>query len=49
MPIQAAREGVPTGVLGLPIRYLNTTSEVVHQQDVANTVKLLLGLITRIQ
>lgn len=49
LPIQAAREGVPTGALAIPMRYLNTTSEMVHRHDAHNAVKLLLGLVTKAQ
>lgn len=49
LPIQAAREGVPTGTLALPVRYLNTQSETLHYQDAQNAVKILLGVATRPQ
>jgi endoglucanase len=47
LPIQAAREGVPTGALAIPIRYLNTPSEMVHHADAQNAVKILVGLSSR--
>lgn len=47
LPIQASRDGVPTAALAIPMRYLNTTSEMAHQQDAQNTIKLLTGLLTK--
>lgn len=45
--IQAAREGVPTGALGLPMRYVGTASEMMDSNDAENAVKLLGALLTR--
>lgn len=47
MPIQAANEGVPTAALALPIRYHNTPSEMIHQVDAENAVKMLLSLLSK--
>lgn len=47
LPIQSAREGVPTAILGIPLRYLNTASEMVHPGDVSAAVKILLGLVSK--
>lgn len=47
LPIQATGEGVPTGALALPLRNLNTTSELAQLSDAENTVKLLLGIATK--
>ncbi len=45
--IQASRQGVPTAVLGIPIRYQDTTSEMVQRQDVENAIKLLISLLSK--
>lgn len=45
MAIQMSREGVPTGVLSIPTRYVHTTSEMVDFADVTNTVKLLVAFL----
>jgi endoglucanase len=45
--IQASREGVPTGVIGIPLRYHHTPSEIVHHADAENAFKLLLALLAR--
>jgi endoglucanase len=47
LSIQASREGVPTGVVGIPIRYADTPSEMVHRGDAENTIRLLLALLSR--
>ncbi len=47
LPIQAAREGVPTGALAIPMRYLNTPSEMIQHDDAQNAIKLLLALISK--
>lgn len=43
-PIQAAREGIVTGALGLPVRYLHTQSEMVDARDVANIIEILTSV-----
>jgi endoglucanase len=47
--IFASREGVPTGLIGLPQRYLHTPSEVVNLTDVENCTKLLAALVARLE
>jgi endoglucanase len=47
LPIQAAREGVPTGALAVPVRYLNTPSEMIHHADAQNATKILVGVASR--
>lgn len=43
--IQTAREGVPTGVISIPTRYVHTPSEMVDPSDLLNTVKLLVEVL----
>ncbi len=45
-PIQAAREGIVTGALGLPVRYLHTPSEMVDARDLENAIEILLGVLS---
>ncbi len=47
LPIQAAREGVPTAALALPMRYLNTPSEMIQYDDAQAVVRVLVGLLSR--
>jgi endoglucanase len=45
MAIQMVREGIPTGCLSIPCRYLHSPSEMVDYGDVQNSVKLLLAIL----
>jgi endoglucanase len=40
--IQVARGGVATGLVGIPLRYMHTPSEVVDLEDVESCVKLFV-------
>ena len=44
--IQMIRSGVPAGCLSIPCRYVHTPSEMVDYEDVQNSVKLLLALVS---
>lgn len=44
-----SREGVPTGLIGLPQRYLHTPGEAVHLDDIDNAVKLVSAFIQRLK
>jgi len=39
--IQVAREGIPTALLGIPLRYMHTTVETVCIKDIERTGRLL--------
>ena len=41
--IQVAREGVPTGLVGIPLRYMHTPSEVIDLEDLEAVVQLLVA------
>lgn len=41
MDIQIAREGIPTGVLGVPCRYMHTGVETLDPRDVERSARLL--------
>ena len=41
MDIQIAREGIPTGVIGVPCRYMHTGVETLDPRDVERTARLL--------
>ncbi|HEY8485836.1 MAG TPA: M42 family metallopeptidase [Limnochordales bacterium] len=43
--IHTTREGVPSGVLSIPTRYLHTPAETVDLEDVEAAVKLLVRLL----
>ncbi|RFC55287.1 M42 family metallopeptidase [Brumimicrobium aurantiacum] len=44
-----SNEGVPAALISLPIRYMHTTVEMTHEEDVANTIKLILASIKKIE
>ena len=39
--IQISLEGIPTGLLSIPLRYMHTTVEMLHLNDLVNTGRLL--------
>jgi putative aminopeptidase FrvX len=39
--IHFAREGIPTGVVSIPLRYMHSPVEMVQMDDVENTAKLI--------
>ncbi len=41
--IQVSRNGVATGLLSIPLRYMHTPSEMVDLQDIEHTVQLLVA------
>ena len=45
--IQAVREGVPSGAVSIPARYVHSQAEMVDMGDVENTVKLLVELLKK--
>ncbi len=45
--IQITREGIPSGCLSIPCRYVHTPSEMVDYGDVLNSVKLLLAILAK--
>jgi endoglucanase len=44
--IQVRRSGVPAGCLSIPCRYVHTPSEMVNYDDVQNSVKILVALLS---
>ena len=45
--MQLARAGVPPGCVSIPTRYIHSPSEMVDYNDVQNSVKLLVALLSR--
>lgn len=41
--------GVPSALISLPLRYMHTTVEMVHKNDVENTVKLIYETVKKIK
>lgn len=46
--IHLTREGIPTGVISPPTRYIHTPVSVVAIEDVENAVKLILAVLERL-
>lgn len=47
--IQISREGVATGVVSVPLRYMHTPSEIIDLADVEATVRLLTAFARSLQ
>ena len=47
--IQVARNGIPTGLVGIPLRYMHTPSEVIDLNDLEAVVKLLVAFATSLK
>jgi len=43
--MQLSREGVPSGCLAIPARYVHSFSEVVSKNDIESGVRLLVGIM----
>lgn len=46
-PIQISREGVATGVVSLPLRYMHTPNEVIDMADVEAVERLVTAFVRR--
>ena len=44
-----SRSGIPSALISLPLRYMHTTVESVHQQDVENVIKLIYQSLLKIE
>jgi endoglucanase len=47
--IHISRGGVPTGLIGLPLRYMHSPVEMVHLDDVANAARLIAAFARRLE
>lgn len=47
--IQIAREGIPSGLLSIPIRYMHQPVETACLKDIERTARLLTSFITRLE
>jgi endoglucanase len=45
--IQTTREGIPSGCLSVPCRYVHSPSETVSAADTTNAAKLLAAMLSR--
>ena len=44
-----ATGGVPSALISLPLRYMHTTVEMVHKEDVENVIKLIYESLQKIK
>jgi putative aminopeptidase FrvX len=44
-----SNEGVPSALISLPIRYMHTTVEMCHEEDVENIIKLILAAVKELK
>jgi putative aminopeptidase FrvX len=44
-----SRNGIPTALLSLPLRYMHTTVETSHREDIENGIRLLYNVLTRLK
>jgi len=47
--IALSREGVPSGVISIPTRYIHSPASLLSLSDLENTVKLVVAAIKSIQ
>jgi endoglucanase len=47
--IQVAAQGIPTMVVGIPLRYMHTPVEMVSLKDIQRTGRMLAGFITALE
>lgn len=40
--IQVTRDGIPTGLVSVPLRYMHTPTEMIDLRDVENTIRLIV-------
>ena len=43
--IHISREGVPSGVISIPTRYVHSTVEMASKNDITNCLKLLIKFL----
>ncbi len=41
--------GIPSALISLPLRYMHTTVEMVHKQDVENVIKLIYEVLLKVK
>lgn len=44
-----SNSGVPSALISLPLRYMHTTVEMAHKEDIANLIKLMYETILKIK
>jgi putative aminopeptidase FrvX len=44
-----SNEGVPSALISLPLRYMHTTVEMIHKEDVDNVIRLIYETLLNIK
>ena len=47
--LQIAREGIPTMVISIPLRYMHTPVEIISMKDIKRAGRLLAEFITGVE
>lgn len=47
-PVQVSRDGVPTALMGVPLRNMHSPIEIVHLKDIQRAARLLVAFVTRL-
>ena len=47
--MRSSNKGVPSALISLPLRYMHTTVEMVHKQDVEDCIRLIYDTLLNIQ
>jgi putative aminopeptidase FrvX len=47
--INLTRQGIPTGVISPPSRYIHAPVSVLNVEDMENTVKLILAVLDNVK
>ena len=47
--IQIIGEGIPTLLISIPIKYMHTSVEMVHMEDIKNTGRIMAKLIEKLK
>src|SRR5699024_5411287 len=45
--IHLTREGIPSGVISIPTRYIHSTIEMASKNDIVNSIRLLTNLLEK--
>ncbi|HVS93386.1 MAG TPA: M42 family metallopeptidase [Mucilaginibacter sp.] len=44
-----SNDGVPSALISLPLRYMHTTVEMIHKEDVDNVIRLIYEVLLRVK
>ena len=47
--IQITQAGIPTGLLSIPLRYMHTTVEMAHFEDISHLINLIAASLQQIK